>query len=81
MTESILRVPDLNERLSIPPREILALLEPTIKGAICLVEHGRLILKVEESLSSTFLALGRDVLLDSCPWKPIRWVRRGTYVV
>ncbi len=68
VTESILRFPDLTVRMSIALREILSLLGPAIKGAIYLVERGRLALKVEEGFSPTFLALGRDVPLDACPW-------------
>ncbi len=68
VTESILRFPDLTKRLSIALQEILALLGPTIKGALYLVERGRLVLRVEEGFSPAFLALGRDVPLDACPW-------------
>ncbi|MGB4782947.1 GAF domain-containing protein, partial [Candidatus Methylomirabilis sp.] len=68
VTESILRVPDLTKRMSIALQEILALLGPTIKGALYLVERGRLVLKVEEGFSPIFLALGRDVPMDACAW-------------
>ncbi len=68
VTESILRFPNLTKRMSIALQEILTLLGPTIKGAIYLVERGRLVLKIEKGFSPTFLALGRDVPLDACPW-------------
>ncbi|MDD5558536.1 GAF domain-containing protein [Candidatus Methylomirabilis sp.] len=68
VTDSTLCVPDLAERMRIALREILVLLRPTIKGALYLVERGRLVLKVEEGFSPTFLALGRDVPLAGCPW-------------
>jgi len=68
VTDSILRFPDVTKRMSIALQEILALLGPTIKGAIYLVERGRLVLKIEKGFSPTFLALGRDVPLDACAW-------------
>ena len=68
VTDSILRFPDVTKRMSIALQEILTLLGPTIKGAIYLVERGRLVLKIEKGFSPTFLALGRDVPLDACAW-------------
>ncbi|GEM_PF-1830305 len=68
MIESILCCQGLTKQMSIALQEILALLGPTIKGALYLVEDGRLVLKVEKGFSQTFLALGRDVPMDACPW-------------
>jgi signal transduction histidine kinase/HAMP domain-containing protein len=68
VTESILRVPDLTTRFQIALQEILALLPSTMKGAIYLVERGRLVLKIEEGFSPIFLVLGRDAPLEACPW-------------
>ncbi|HWQ69413.1 MAG TPA: GAF domain-containing protein [Patescibacteria group bacterium] len=68
VTDSILRVPDLTERMNIALQQILILLGSTVKGALYLVERGRLVLKIQEGFSPTFLALSRDVPLDVCPW-------------
>jgi len=82
VTESVLRVMDLEERLHIALEEILNLVmhqrapatgngaapPNAVRGAIYLVEGERLVLRIQRGFSEGFLALARDVLLEVCPW-------------